>query len=159
VDDATLSRLELERKIESLMDEIEFLKKLHEEVGGQGCQGKLGSGLAGTMETKLWRRLVGEAGMRCECVFFFFCFSLDLATHPLYRWFDFHPCAICWRSGELHQEPDSWLRSSLGAGCTVQCGPCPPWRPLPLMQVFVFSFPYANCAPRVGFALSAHPGP
>uniref|UniRef100_A0A8D2JBZ1 Peripherin n=1 Tax=Varanus komodoensis TaxID=61221 RepID=A0A8D2JBZ1_VARKO len=33
VDDATLSRLELERKIESLMDEIEFLKKLHEEVG------------------------------------------------------------------------------------------------------------------------------
>uniref|UniRef100_A0A670YC87 Peripherin n=1 Tax=Pseudonaja textilis TaxID=8673 RepID=A0A670YC87_PSETE len=32
VDDATLSRLELERKIESLMDEIEFLKKLHEEV-------------------------------------------------------------------------------------------------------------------------------
>uniref|UniRef100_A0A668AEW5 Peripherin n=1 Tax=Myripristis murdjan TaxID=586833 RepID=A0A668AEW5_9TELE len=33
VDDATLSRLELERKIESLMDEIEFLKKLHDEVG------------------------------------------------------------------------------------------------------------------------------
>lgn len=32
VDDATLSRLELERKIESLMDEIEFLKKLHDEV-------------------------------------------------------------------------------------------------------------------------------
>ncbi|KFO33468.1 Peripherin [Fukomys damarensis] len=32
VDDATLSRLELERKIESLMDEIEFLKKLHEET-------------------------------------------------------------------------------------------------------------------------------
>ncbi|XP_059538747.1 peripherin isoform X2 [Myotis daubentonii] len=31
VDDATLARLELERKIESLMDEIEFLKKLHEE--------------------------------------------------------------------------------------------------------------------------------
>ncbi|EMP31247.1 Peripherin, partial [Chelonia mydas] len=31
VDDATLSRLELERKIESLMDEIEFLKKLQEE--------------------------------------------------------------------------------------------------------------------------------
>ncbi|XP_028928790.1 LOW QUALITY PROTEIN: peripherin [Ornithorhynchus anatinus] len=31
VDDATLSRLELERKIESLLDEIEFLKKLHEE--------------------------------------------------------------------------------------------------------------------------------
>jgi len=31
VDDATLSRLELERKIESLMDEIEFLKKLHDE--------------------------------------------------------------------------------------------------------------------------------
>ncbi|XP_053311566.1 peripherin isoform X2 [Spea bombifrons] len=31
VDDATLHRLELERKIESLMDEIEFLKKLHDE--------------------------------------------------------------------------------------------------------------------------------
>lgn len=31
VDDATLSRLELERKIESLMDEIEFLKKIHDE--------------------------------------------------------------------------------------------------------------------------------
>ncbi|KAI1897088.1 hypothetical protein AGOR_G00079510 [Albula goreensis] len=31
VDDATLSRLELERKIESLMDEIEFLKKVHDE--------------------------------------------------------------------------------------------------------------------------------
>lgn len=36
VDDATLSRLELERKIETLMDEIEFLKKLHEEVGDRG---------------------------------------------------------------------------------------------------------------------------
>ncbi|XP_053172574.1 peripherin [Scomber japonicus] len=31
VDDATLARLELERKIESLMDEIEFLKKIHDE--------------------------------------------------------------------------------------------------------------------------------
>lgn len=41
VDDATLARLELERKIESLMDEIEFLKKLHEEVGEPGCQGRL----------------------------------------------------------------------------------------------------------------------
>lgn len=35
VDDATLSRLELERKIELLMDEIGFLKKLHEEVGAR----------------------------------------------------------------------------------------------------------------------------
>lgn len=42
VDDATLSRLELERKIESLMDEIEFLKKLHEEVGGRGARGAAG---------------------------------------------------------------------------------------------------------------------
>lgn len=41
VDDATLSRLELERKIESLMDEIEFLKKLHEEVGGPAGQARL----------------------------------------------------------------------------------------------------------------------
>ncbi|XP_072105498.1 peripherin-like [Mobula birostris] len=31
VDDATLARLELERKVESLLDEIEFLKKLHDE--------------------------------------------------------------------------------------------------------------------------------
>uniref|UniRef100_UPI00398EAF88 peripherin n=1 Tax=Pristiophorus japonicus TaxID=55135 RepID=UPI00398EAF88 len=31
VDDATLARLELERKIESLLDEIEFLKKIHDE--------------------------------------------------------------------------------------------------------------------------------
>ncbi|XP_063215311.1 peripherin isoform X1 [Chroicocephalus ridibundus] len=31
VDDATLSRLELERKVELLMDEIGFLRKLHEE--------------------------------------------------------------------------------------------------------------------------------
>ncbi|KAK7801871.1 hypothetical protein U0070_013475 [Myodes glareolus] len=38
VDDATLSRLELERKIESLMDEIEFLKKLHEEVSMESQQ-------------------------------------------------------------------------------------------------------------------------
>lgn len=36
MDDATLSRLELERKVELLMDEIGFLKKLHEEVGGWG---------------------------------------------------------------------------------------------------------------------------
>ncbi|GCC16719.1 hypothetical protein chiPu_0021426 [Chiloscyllium punctatum] len=31
VDDATLTRLELERKVESLLDEIEFLKKIHNE--------------------------------------------------------------------------------------------------------------------------------
>lgn len=31
-----MSRLELERKVELLMDEIGFLKKLHEEVGGPG---------------------------------------------------------------------------------------------------------------------------
>ncbi|XP_026076471.1 plasticin-like [Carassius auratus] len=31
VDNATLARLDLERKIESLMDEIEFLKKMHDE--------------------------------------------------------------------------------------------------------------------------------
>ncbi|NWX45958.1 PERI protein, partial [Steatornis caripensis] len=31
MDDATLSRLELERKVELLMDEIGFLRKLHEE--------------------------------------------------------------------------------------------------------------------------------
>lgn len=42
VDDATLARLELERKIESLMDEIEFLKKLHDEVGCRGRPWRLG---------------------------------------------------------------------------------------------------------------------
>lgn len=58
VDDATLSRLELERKIESLMDEIEFLKKLHEEVGGPGCQevggGLVGAGVQALEETGEW---------------------------------------------------------------------------------------------------------
>ncbi|NXV20625.1 PERI protein, partial [Cepphus grylle] len=39
VDDATLSRLELERKVELLMDEIGFLRKLHEEVGRMGGWG------------------------------------------------------------------------------------------------------------------------
>lgn len=31
VDDATLARLELEKKVESLLDEIAFLRKVHEE--------------------------------------------------------------------------------------------------------------------------------
>lgn len=43
VDHATLSRLELERKVELLMDEIGFLKKLHEEVG----PGRDGAGRGG----------------------------------------------------------------------------------------------------------------
>ncbi|NXX99490.1 VIME protein, partial [Centropus bengalensis] len=42
VDHATLSRLDLERKVELLMDEIGFLKKLHEEVGGLGGPGGVG---------------------------------------------------------------------------------------------------------------------
>lgn len=50
VDDATLARLELERKIESLMDEIEFLKKLHDEVGIPGCQGRLQRDIGGWRE-------------------------------------------------------------------------------------------------------------
>lgn len=33
VDNATLARLDLERRIESLQEEIAFLKKIHEEVG------------------------------------------------------------------------------------------------------------------------------
>lgn len=32
VDDACLARLDLERKVETLQEEIMFLKKLHEEV-------------------------------------------------------------------------------------------------------------------------------
>uniref|UniRef100_A0A673KL87 Plasticin n=1 Tax=Sinocyclocheilus rhinocerous TaxID=307959 RepID=A0A673KL87_9TELE len=38
VDNATLARLELERKIESLMDEIEFLKKINNELEIQDVQ-------------------------------------------------------------------------------------------------------------------------
>lgn len=50
MDHATLSRLELERKVELLMDEIGFLKKLHEEVapGWDGVKGNR-SGPCGTM--------------------------------------------------------------------------------------------------------------
>lgn len=33
VDAATLARIDLERRIESLQEEIAFLKKVHEEVG------------------------------------------------------------------------------------------------------------------------------
>lgn len=33
VDNAALARLDLERKVESLQEEINFLKKLHDEVG------------------------------------------------------------------------------------------------------------------------------
>ncbi len=32
VDNASLARLDLERKVESLQEEIAFLKKLHDEV-------------------------------------------------------------------------------------------------------------------------------
>lgn len=58
MDDATLSRLELERKIESLMDEIEFLKKLHEEVGGSECQGRLRrlQAVSSELEGRRWSR-------------------------------------------------------------------------------------------------------
>lgn len=33
VDNAALARLDLERKVDSLQEEINFLKKLHDEVG------------------------------------------------------------------------------------------------------------------------------
>lgn len=36
VDAATLARIDLERRIESLQEEIAFLKKVHEEVGWGG---------------------------------------------------------------------------------------------------------------------------
>lgn len=63
VDDATLARLELERKIESLMDEIEFLKKLHDEVGESGCEGRLRRlGVVSLqLGDELWRRLAAMA--------------------------------------------------------------------------------------------------
>lgn len=64
VDDATLSRLELERKIESLMDEIEFLKKLHEEVGGPSVRGRLRRLQVVSLELdgRRWRKLANAAG-------------------------------------------------------------------------------------------------
>lgn len=37
VDNAALARLDLERKVESLQDEINFLKKLHDEVSLPFC--------------------------------------------------------------------------------------------------------------------------
>lgn len=55
MDHATLSRLELERKVELLMDEIGFLKKLHEEVGagvGWGEGEQLGSLCHDVMPTR-----------------------------------------------------------------------------------------------------------
>lgn len=103
MDDATLSRLELERKIESLMDEIEFLKKLHEEVSGLGVWEGLGEGLAEAAET---------TGMLRD----------DNPTlYPGYRWLDSHPCATCWRSRCLHPEPDNRLKDILGSGLRIRC--------------------------------------
>lgn len=37
VDNASLARIDLERKVESLQEEIIFLKKLHNEVHHQLC--------------------------------------------------------------------------------------------------------------------------
>lgn len=37
VDNAALARLDLERKVESLQEEINFLKKLHDEVSFLFC--------------------------------------------------------------------------------------------------------------------------
>lgn len=107
MDDATLSRLELERKIESLMDEIEFLKKLHEEVSGRGVWEGLGEGIAEAAET---------TGMLRD----------DNPTlYPGYRWLDSHPCATCWRSRCLHPEPDNRLKDILGSGLRIRCA-CTP---------------------------------
>lgn len=39
VDAATLARIDLERRIESLQEEIAFLKKVHEEVGAGQSHG------------------------------------------------------------------------------------------------------------------------
>lgn len=46
VDAATLARIDLERRIESLNEEIAFLKKVHEEVPGS---------LGGDESSRKWR--------------------------------------------------------------------------------------------------------
>lgn len=51
-DEATLARLDLERKIESLEEEIRFLRKIHEEVR-LGRRGKKANTETGT-EGKRW---------------------------------------------------------------------------------------------------------
>lgn len=43
VDEASLNRVQLERKIDSLQDEINFLKKTHDEVRVQLKDRKLGA--------------------------------------------------------------------------------------------------------------------
>lgn len=45
VDEASLNRVQLERKIDSLQDEISFLKKTHDEVRVQLKDRKLGGTL------------------------------------------------------------------------------------------------------------------
>ncbi|CAM9945792.1 unnamed protein product, partial [Bubo scandiacus] len=63
VDNATLSRLELERKVELLMDEIGFLKKLHEEelrdLEGSAPEPR-GAGGGGGLQTGADGRAAGD---------------------------------------------------------------------------------------------------
>lgn len=49
VDNAALARLDLERKVESLQDEINFLKKLHDEVSFLFLSLKLSQSTAETL--------------------------------------------------------------------------------------------------------------
>lgn len=50
VDAATLARIDLERRIESLQEEIAFLKKVHEEVGSGAAPFSNGTRGDGKME-------------------------------------------------------------------------------------------------------------
>lgn len=50
VDAATLARLDLERRIETLQEEIAFLKKIHEEVISPSSSSSFSSSLSGFKE-------------------------------------------------------------------------------------------------------------
>lgn len=55
VDNAALARLDLERKIESLQEEINFLKKLHDEVSFSSSCGQSWITLLQNLHFSLWK--------------------------------------------------------------------------------------------------------